>query len=63
MIHLKRPRMKRSELVMRMIELMRSQRRRSTASPTSHQQSRPKNLQQLMERSVLERTMKQLSLQ
>lgn len=34
---------------------MRSQRRKLTASPTSHQQSRPKNPQQLMARSVLER--------
>jgi hypothetical protein len=50
-------RMIRSEHVRR--TMMRNQRRKLTASPTSHQQSRPKNPQQPMARSVLERMMTQ----
>ena len=54
-------RMRRSDHVRAMMR--RSQQRKSTASPTSHQQSRPKTLPQPMGRSVLVRMMKQVNLQ
>jgi hypothetical protein len=63
MSHRRRLRMRGNEFVRRMMEQMRSQRRRLTASPRSRQQLRPQTHQQPMGRSVLVRMMKQLNLQ
>jgi hypothetical protein len=63
MSHRRRLRMRRNEFVRRMMEQMRSQRRRSTVSPRNPRQLRPRTLQQRMGRSVLVRMMKQMNLQ
>jgi hypothetical protein len=60
MSHRRRLRMRRNEFVRRMMEQMRSPRRRSTANPRSRQQLRPRTLPQRMGRSVLVRMMKQV---